>query len=154
MAEALPRFRGIEHRLEPCGALGGVRFYNDSAATIPHATVAALRALTPPVHLIAGGTDKNIDFQPLVENACAAARIYLLAGTATERLAPLLRSAGIPFEGPFPDLEAAVLKAAGDAGDGVTVVFSPGCASFGMFQNEFDRGRRYKAIVQGLIGRS
>ena len=145
--EGLAGFHGLEHRLELCREREGVRFYNDSAATVPHATVEALRALPDPVLLIAGGTDKNIDFAPLVEPAAHAAAIFLLEGSATEKLRPLLDGAGIRYRGPYPTLEAVVAAAAAEARPGAAVLFSPGCTSFGMFQNEFERGRRYKAIV-------
>jgi UDP-N-acetylmuramoylalanine--D-glutamate ligase len=151
--ERLAGFRGLEHRLEPCRELGRVRFYNDSAATMPHATAEALQSLPPPVFLIAGGTDKNIDFAPLVEPARRAAAIFLLEGNGTVKLKALLDGAGIASSGPYPSLEAVVAAAAAaaaGAGAAASVLFSPGCTSFGMFQNEFDRGRRFKALVAAL----
>ncbi len=148
--EGLAGFPGLEHRLELVREKGGARFYNDSAATMPHATVEALRALPAPVLLIAGGTDKNIDFAPLVAEARRAAGIFLLQGSATEKLAALLDAAAVRYQGPYATMEAVVAAAAAQARPGASVLLSPGCASFGMFENEFDRGRRYKAIVQAL----
>jgi UDP-N-acetylmuramoylalanine--D-glutamate ligase len=150
ISQGLAGFVGLEHRLELVRDKGGVRFYNDSAATMPYATVEALRALSPPVLLIAGGTDKSIDFAPLVAEAGRAAGIYLLSGSATEKLRALLDGASIRYKGPYDSLEAVVAAAAADAATGSSVVMSPACASFGMFENEFDRGRRFKAIVQAL----
>ncbi len=150
ICDRLAGFAGLEHRLELCREKNGVRFYNDSAATMPHATIEALRALSGPVLLIAGGTDKNIDFAPLVEEAGRAAAVYLLQGTATEKLRALLDAAALGYRGPYASLEAVVAAAAADAQPGAAVLFSPGCASFGMFDNEFDRGRRFKAIVDAL----
>jgi len=155
---ALAGFTGVEHRLEPLGTWKGIRFYNDSAATIPDAAAAAVRALDRPVVLIAGGTDKNLDFTPLLEAADIPARILLLAGTATERIRPLLERAGIPYTGPYQGIREAVeaardaaLELAASSGT-ASVVLSPGCASFGMFLNEFDRGRKYKAAVASITG--
>ncbi|MGA2976352.1 MAG: UDP-N-acetylmuramoyl-L-alanine--D-glutamate ligase [Spirochaetia bacterium] len=153
---ALARFPGVEHRLEMFRAWKGIRFYNDSAATIPHATVQALRALPDPVILIAGGTDKNMDFTPLAAAARAPRAIVLLAGTGTDKIRGVLDGLGIRYEGPYPALreavETAIARAAAAAATdgGASVLFSPGCTSFGMFLNEFDRGKRFKDIVAEL----
>ncbi|MDR2143380.1 MAG: UDP-N-acetylmuramoyl-L-alanine--D-glutamate ligase [Treponema sp.] len=160
--ESLGSFPGIEHRLELFHETAGIRFYNDSAATIPEAAAAALEALAGnPLVLVTGGTDKNLDYAPLVEAAARANEVILLEGSGSLKIAPLLRAAGIPFHGPFGNLETAVTRAVetagnlaaeaagntGAAGKAVCVVLSPGCASFGMFRNEFDRGRQWKETV-------
>ncbi|MBN1837219.1 MAG: UDP-N-acetylmuramoyl-L-alanine--D-glutamate ligase [Spirochaetales bacterium] len=146
----LGEFPGLEHRLELVREVRGVRFYNDSAATIPEAAAAALESLPAPVLLIAGGTDKNLDFRPLAEAIGKAHGVFLLTGSGTEKLRPLLDGAGAAYQGPFGTLEEALRHAVDAASPGSTVVLSPGCASFEMFLNEFDRGRRFKALVQGL----
>jgi len=153
--DAMARFPGMEHRLELFLTWKGMRFYNDSAATIPHATVEAVRAVPGPVVLITGGTDKNIDFSPLAEAVHLPRAIILLSGTGTEKIRALLRSAQVSADGPFDNLRDAVERAVTRAGEvrsteGVSVLFSPGCTSFGMFLNEFDRGRRFKEIVAAL----
>ena len=66
---ALDSFEGIEHRLERFAEKGGISYINDSAATIPQATVEALKTVPAPIHLITGGTDKNLNFTSLVEAA-------------------------------------------------------------------------------------
>jgi UDP-N-acetylmuramoylalanine--D-glutamate ligase len=148
--EALGTFPGIEHRLEFFYEKGGVRFYNDTAATIPEAAAAAVEAFEPGPVLVAGGTDKNLDFTPLARAAVRAKALVLLAGSGSDKLLPLLRGGGIPYRGPFDSLEEAVKDALDAAAAGDTVVLSPGCASFGMFQNEFDRGRQWKEAVLRL----
>jgi UDP-N-acetylmuramoylalanine--D-glutamate ligase len=150
IAPALRAFPGIEHRLELVGEIRGVRYYNDSAATIPQATAAALEALTPPIHLIAGGTDKKLDFRPLLQSIHRAERIFLLQGSATEKMRALFDGHSIEYEGPFDTLEEIVHRAAGAAAAGTSVLFSPGCASFELFLNEFDRGRTFKRLVSDL----
>ncbi|MDR2259101.1 MAG: UDP-N-acetylmuramoyl-L-alanine--D-glutamate ligase [Treponema sp.] len=153
--DSLAAFPGIEHRLEFFHEAGGLRFYNDSAATIPEAAAAALRAFDGPVVLVAGGADKNLDFSPLVEAAPRAAALILLAGTGSDRLAGLLRAGGIGFQGPFNSIEAAAAAARRAAPPGGVVILSPGCASFGMFLNEFDRGRQWKdAVKNGALDRT
>jgi UDP-N-acetylmuramoylalanine--D-glutamate ligase len=164
----LAEFPGIEHRLELVREWRGIRFYNDSAATIPHATVEALKSLPRPVILLTGGTDKNIDFSPLAAVAREPAAILMLAGSGTDKMRPVLVNAGARPEGPYASLKEAVVAAveqaqaaagmggggtgtaAEAAGGAVSLLFSPGCTSFGMFLNEFDRGRQFKAIVEEL----
>jgi UDP-N-acetylmuramoylalanine--D-glutamate ligase len=148
--KSLPDFPGIEHRLEFFSEKNGIRFINDSAATIPHAVTEAVKSIPGNIILITGGTDKNIDFTPFEQAASVPRRIILLQGSATDKIITLLLKAGIPFYGPFPTLEEAVSEALGKARAGDTVLFSPGCASFGLFQNEFERGRRFKKIISTL----
>ena len=151
------RFPGIAHRLETVAERGGVRLVNDSAATVPEAALAGVRAFDGhPVVLIAGGSDKGLDLAPLLA-ACRVARAtVLLAGSCTERLLGLPAADEIAYSGPWPDPAQgfdAALAAAGairDARRGarVIVLLSPGCASFGMFRNEFDRGDRFRRFAR------
>ena len=139
-----------------------VRFYNDSCSTVPEAAAAASAAFGKPVVCIMGGTDKGLDFGPLAAAldsknpaATAPAALYLLAGSGTDKLLPLLKERGAAYNGPYNSLDdlLAALKSdfenpvsAAAAND--TVVFSPGCTSFGMFANEFDRGEKFMASVK------
>jgi len=148
-AAALARFPGIEHRLEFFHEERGIRFYNDSAATIPEAAAAALASFDTPVILLSGGTDKNLDFAPLAGVAHRAKKLLLLAGSGTDKFIPLLRERNVPYEGPFDSLETLVASARAAAHSGDTVVFSPGATSFGMFKNEFDRGTKFREAVKG-----
>jgi len=156
---ALADFKGIEHRLELFREADGICFYNDSAATIPQAAAACIEALKSdyPLVLVTGGTDKNLDFSPLASAASGARALILLAGTGSEKLASLLSAIGINYYGPFDDLDKAVICAIEKAedlkkkkGGCINVALSPGCASFGMFLNEFDRGRKWKEAVLRL----
>jgi UDP-N-acetylmuramoylalanine--D-glutamate ligase len=152
--DCMGRFPGIEHRMELFHEHGGVRFYNDTAATIPEAAAAAVRALGSPV-VVTGGTDKNLDFSPLAGALADARAVILLSGTGSDKLALLLEAKNIPYSGPWDSLdravEAAAFAVAKAAARGVSVVLSPGCASFGMFLNEFDRGRKWKAAVKDFF---
>lgn len=150
VSASLARFPGIEHRLEHVRSRRGVDFYNDSAATIPEAVDAAVNSFTRPVVLIAGGTDKKLDFTLLkaaVERVKAA---VLLEGTGTDKLLALLDRRCPGVKGPFKTMGEAVDAAAAAATPGDIVLLSPGCTSFGMFLNEFDRGRKYKSVVTSL----
>jgi UDP-N-acetylmuramoylalanine--D-glutamate ligase len=152
--ESLGLFPGIEHRLEFFHQAGGVRYYNDTAATIPEAAEAAVEALRPagPVLLVTGGADKNLDFEPLIRAASGAKAVLLLRGSGTGRIMSLLDRAGLPYLGPFDSADAAAAAARNAARPGDAVVLSPGCASFGMFVNEFDRGDQWKEAVRRAAG--
>jgi UDP-N-acetylmuramoylalanine--D-glutamate ligase len=148
--DSLGTFPGIEHRLEFFYEARGIRFYNDTAATIPEAAAAAVCAFDTPVILVTGGTDKQLDYRPLAEAAKTPKALVLLAGTGSGKLAALLTQAGLPFSGPFDTVDAAVHTALEAAAPGDTVLLSPGCTSFGMFVNEFDRGRKWKEAVRRI----
>lgn len=146
----MQNYGGIPHRLEFFYQTEYFTFYNDSAATIPEAAAAAVNAFNQPIILITGGTDKKLDFTDLVPHLKKTKALFLLAGTGTDKLLPLLQSEHIPYFGPFTDLTA-LLEAVRDEAAGTepqTVVFSPGATSFGMFKNEFDRGNRFKEAVK------
>lgn len=150
---ALARFPGIEHRLEFFHEYNGIRFYNDSAATIPDASVLALQAFDKAPILLTGGTDKELDFSILAQKAHLAKSILLLKGSGTDKLIPLLQDLNIPFKGPFESLEAMVQEAFSIAVSGDNILFSPGATSFGIFLNEFDRGRKFKNLVLMLTNK-
>jgi UDP-N-acetylmuramoylalanine--D-glutamate ligase len=150
--ESLGTFPGVEHRLELFHKAMGIEFYNDSAATIPNAAAAAIEALdthsdNKRLVVVTGGTDKNLDFSPLVQVAGRAKAIILLAGSGSEKLRTLFADVGLSCFGPFDELDKAVLTALDAATQGDRVLLSPGCTSFGMFLNEFDRGRQWKEAV-------
>jgi UDP-N-acetylmuramoylalanine--D-glutamate ligase len=151
IAQAITGFAGVPYRQELICERGGVQFVNDTAATTPDATLAALRAADRPVVLIAGGADKALDFAALGAAILApdspVKAVILLEGTATE---PLAAACGPKVRGRFRNFRAAVERAAALASPGEMVLLSPGCASFGMFANEFDRGDQFNAIVRDL----
>lgn len=145
-------FAGVRHRLEVVAVENRVRYINDSAATIAEAAVAALESFDAPVHLIAGGSDKGLPIDDFDEIARRAASLHLLSGTATDRIIELLEARGGSYAGPYDSLEKAYDAARDLARPGDVVLLSPGCASFGMFRNEFDRGDRFRDLVQSRRG--
>jgi UDP-N-acetylmuramoylalanine--D-glutamate ligase len=103
------------------------------------------------VHLLAGGADKGLNPSPLVEAAARhQAKVYLFAGTATPALESALRSRGLTPRGPFAWMAEAVAAARCEARPGDVILLSPGCASFGLFRDEFDRGDRFRETVRSL----
>lgn len=141
-------FEGVPHRLESVATIDGVLYVNDSAATIAEAALAAVSTYNRPVRLIAGGSDKGVPLDDFVEVARRAASLHLLEGTATPRIVALLDAAGLAHEGPYDSLAGALAAASAAATPGDVVLLSPGCASFGMFRNEFDRGDQFRRLVQ------
>lgn len=140
-------FPGVPHRLEYVTTLKEAWWYNDSAATIPDAAIAAIHSFSNPIVLIAGGSDKKSDFFAFAEAAKGLKSLVLLQGSGTDRLLPLLNERHIAYHGPFGSMREAVDRAASLADPGDIVVLSPGCASFGMFLHEFDRGDAFKSEV-------
>jgi UDP-N-acetylmuramoylalanine--D-glutamate ligase len=148
----LRSFRGVADRMEYLRTVGGVRFYNDTTATTPAATIAAINSLKGPIVLIAGGAAKGLDFAEMAgEVARRVHAVVLLEGTATDLMERQLREADAVLLGRYDDFEQAIRAAWKAAPDGGTVLLSPGTASFGMFTNEFHRGERFRGIVAGLV---
>lgn len=148
-------FPGISHRLELVKSISGIKFYNDSTATNPSASQMAIRSFAQPLIWILGGTDKNLTFTTLIKEAQRKTNLkalILLAGTATEKIKNKIEKYPLSTKvfGPFDQLLPAVYKAYQIARAGDIVLLSPGAASFGMFQNEFDRGNQFKKIVNDL----
>lgn len=153
MADALLAFRGREHCLELVGEVAGVRYYNDSKATNVFAVGRALESFgSGPgrLILIAGGRDKREDFRPLAPILRPRAKALILIGEAREKLRTQLEEA-CPTE-EAEDLPSAVRLAAGRAAPGDTVLLSPGCASFDMFQDAEERGRAFREAVAAMGG--
>jgi UDP-N-acetylmuramoylalanine--D-glutamate ligase len=150
---AVRQFRGVPHRQQLVAEIGGVRYINDTAATAPDAAIAALHSYTAPIVLIAGGSDKRLPLAPLARAIAERARhVVLLAGSATPHLQHELAATpgAPPISGPYDDIDQAVAAAAALARPGELVLLSPGCASFGMFRNEFHRGDAFSAGVTRL----
>ncbi|MBN1483506.1 MAG: UDP-N-acetylmuramoyl-L-alanine--D-glutamate ligase [Chloroflexia bacterium] len=148
-------FRGLPDRLEVVRELDGVTYINDTTSTSPAATIAALQSLSGPLILLAGGADKDLPYRDMAWAIAERVRdIVLLEGSATDKLYHELVLAGVGGRvlGRFDELAAALRRARQAAGRGDTVLLSPGCASFGMFRHEFERGQRFREEVALLEG--
>ncbi len=163
---AAAAFGGVEHRLEPVAEIDGVRFVNDSQGTQPDAVIAALRAFSAPLVLIAGGRDKGVDLDELASVVARRAAAAVLIGESAPVLERLFGAAGLERIERAPTLEAAVERAdalaraalaepgAGDGRRTATVLLSPAAASFDMFTDYADRGRAFKGAVAALARRA
>ena len=143
-------FRGLEHRLEFIDYKREIAFYNDSAATTPTAALEAVSSFDSPPLLIAGGSDKGLGSDLFLRIAERSSLIYLLQSSVSIEICDLFERHHIAYAGPFDSLESCVQAIYMDAVAGDIVLLSPGCASFGMFKDEFDRGRRFREIVHRL----
>jgi UDP-N-acetylmuramoylalanine--D-glutamate ligase len=146
--EVFTGFKGVEHRLEFVKQVKGISFYNDSIATNPESTIAALDALAGSCVLILGGYDKGLSFKRLIDKINQAdVRHVILMGQTKEKLEGLLRQSGF-FRIKIADsLHDAVKKAPELAKRGDKVIFSPACASYDMFSNFVERGNLFKEYV-------
>ena len=144
--KTLGKFKGIEGRLEFIKEIKGVKYFNDTTATTPEATIAALRSFrNHNIILIAGGTDKNLKFKNLAKEILNKTKLLiLLPGTATEEIKKKIKIQDTN------SMKDAVKMAYKTAKKGDIVLLSPGCASFGLFQHEFDRGEHFKKWVKKL----
>ena len=144
---AVESFAGVPGRLELVAEKDGVKYYNDTNATTPEATLAALAALDP-AHtiLIMGGADKELDMEKLLAALPGLKKVIALAGTGTDRIKDRLPEDAIIYDS-VADAFAAAQSA---AAPGDVVLLSPAFASFGMFKNEYDRGDQFNALVSSL----
>ncbi|MCX6747502.1 MAG: UDP-N-acetylmuramoyl-L-alanine--D-glutamate ligase [Candidatus Nomurabacteria bacterium] len=144
--KAVESFNGAEGRLELVKEVRGVKIYNDTNATTPAATVAALESFDKPVILILGGMDKGIDVKELNKILDKKTKkIFLTPGSGSDKI--LNKQADIEK---VENLEEAVLKAWKESKKGDVILFSPGFASFNMFKNEYDRGEQFMELSKKL----
>jgi UDP-N-acetylmuramoylalanine--D-glutamate ligase len=146
--EALAAFRGLPHRVQPIGTWRGVSWYDDSKATAPHATLAALRGFDSAV-LIAGGRNKGLDLAVLA-SAAAHLRAVVAIGEAADEVEAAF--AGVRPVVVADSMADAVARAERLARDGDAVLLSPGCASFDWYHGYAARGDDFVACVRDLLG--
>jgi UDP-N-acetylmuramoylalanine--D-glutamate ligase len=152
IASGLKGFRGVEHRLEFVGEIGGIRFYNDSKATNVDAALKAVAAFAGPLIVILGGRDKGSPYLPLAEELRAKGRAAVLIGESADKIAQDLGKA-VPCL-PAGTLDRAVEMAVERARPGDTVLLAPACSSFDQFENYEQRGQAFKQLVRQLEKRS
>ncbi|MBQ9979525.1 MAG: UDP-N-acetylmuramoyl-L-alanine--D-glutamate ligase [Oscillospiraceae bacterium] len=150
-AEVAESFGGVEHRLEFVREKDGVRFVNDSIASSPTRTAAALSCYGKELVLIAGGKDKGVPFDSLAPIIAEKVNLLVLTGFAAENIKNAVKDwPGCPEIIMEPDFKTAVIAAAKGAKSGETVLLSPACTSFDHFKNFDQRGKYFKEIVNEL----
>lgn len=155
IAKGLLLFAGVPHRLEFVAEKRKARWYNDSAATIPDAAIAGIHSFETSIILLAGGSDKNLDFDELgktIAESWNVKGVILFAGDATEKLSASVRKYGgeAKIFGTVSGMKEAIALASSHIEPKDTILLSPGAASFGLFKNEFDRGNQFREMVGKL----
>ena len=140
-------FKGLPHRLEDIGEIRGVRFINDSKGTNVEATLYALKNLEGPLILLAGGLSKGGDFSKWSAYGEKIKKCFVF-GSAAGALEKMLGEC-IELDR-VGDMNEAMKKAFKEAGNGDTIVLSPGCSSFDQFRDFEERGDKFKDIVREL----
>ena len=147
IAGALREFRGLPHRLTLVAEIDGVKYVNDSKATNVDSLKRALESYTEPITLIAGGRDKDGDFEAIRPLVLERVRRAIYVGEAAAKIERAFE--GVPGTR-AGTLEEAVQLARAQTSPGGVVLLSPGCASYDMFRNFEERGARFEAAVQEL----
>ncbi len=154
MLEAIEDFHGVAHRLEFVRELHGARWYNDSMASAPERTLAAIRAFDEPIVLMLGGRDKDLPWEELMQLVSERVDHVVLFGEAAEKIQKTVDSLGLGQMrctlSRVNGLHEAVIKAAEVAEAGDVVLLSPGGTSFDEFKDFADRGERFRTWVQEL----
>jgi len=148
IATALRNFEGLPHRMQLVGERAGVRYYDDSKATNPHATLAGVEGAAGPVVLIAGGRNKGLDLSALRTLAPRLRGVVAIGESGAEvagvfaGLTPVVEAA---------DMRSAVTRAAEQAAPGDVVILSPACASFDWYDSYGARGDDFAREVERLL---
>ncbi len=149
--KVLPSFEVLPHRLQLVAEKDGICWYDDSKATTPESTIAALQSFDNPVILIAGGYDKNIDLGALGLEIAKRAKAAILIGQTAPKIASAIRVSSIEHRVTkillVDSLVDAVTAARNLAKPGDIVLFSPACASYDMFENYVHRGCEFTRLV-------
>ena len=148
--EACYEFKAVEHRVEFVKEKYGVRYYNDSKATNPDAAIQGLNAMPGPTILIAGGYDKQSEYDEWVKLFKGKLKYLVLIGSTRDKIAECAKKYGFNNIMYAETLQEAVRVCDSYADRGDYVLLSPACASWGMFDNYEQRGDIFKSCVQAL----
>ncbi len=150
--ETLLGYAGFEHRIEFVATCDGVDYYNDSKATNVDAATQGVLAMKKPIHLIAGGLDKQVSFDAWTNLFQGRVKKVYLIGETKEQLVQACLKSGFDAFACFDTLQDAVRQASQEALPGECVLLSPACASWDMFKSFEERGDLFKEIVNHLEG--
>lgn len=150
IATALPKFRGLPHRMEWCGAPKGIDSYNDSKATNVASAQVALLSFNRPITWIVGGKDKGNDYAVLVPIIRKRVKAIICLGKSNTAIIKAFCSLGLPLQ-ETDNMSSAVDMALSIALPGEVILLSPACASFDLFENFKDRGNQFREKIKTYI---
>lgn len=153
--EAIKKFKPVEHRIEFVREIDGVKWYNDSASSSPTRTISGLNAFKENIILIAGGYDKNLEYEPLAKPVVDKVSTLILIGQTAEKIYDVVKNESEKENKKIninmcDTLEQTIEIAKKSAKKGDVVLFSPASASFDMFKNFADRGNQFKDLVNKI----
>jgi UDP-N-acetylmuramoylalanine--D-glutamate ligase len=148
--KAVCEFKAVEHRIEFVTEKNGVTYYNDSKGTNPDAAIKGIQAMVRPTLLIGGGYDKGSDYREWIRSFDGKVKYLVLLGQTKDAIAAQARECGFDKIILVEDLKEAVKLCSLNAQPGDAVLLSPACASWGMFKNYEERGRKFKEYVNQL----
>ena len=148
--KGISEFNGVEHRIEYCGNVDGVNYYNDSKGTNTDAAITAINALEKNIILIAGGDAKAQDFTEFAKAFEGKVKHLVLLGRDAHFISEACEKAGFTNYVFCKDMDECVLKARDLAETGDSVLLSPACASWDMYDNYEQRGDHFKDCVKRL----
>jgi len=150
IAHVLKTFPGVPHRMEYVAELDGVEYYNDSKATNIDSAIKAIESTNRPIVLIAGGSDKDLDFTPWVKTFPGKVSHLIVIGETTQKIVDTCNNLGFNCYKCVKTLQEATDLARKISKPGDRVILSPACASFDMFKNYEERGDIFKSCVRNL----
>ena len=153
--QAIKEFKPVEHRIEFVKEIDGVKCYNDSASSSPTRTISGINAFKENIILIAGGYDKNLEYEPLAKPVVDKVSTLILIGQTAEKIYDVVKNESEKENKKIniymcDTLEQTIEIAKKSAKKGDVVLFSPASASFDMFKNFADRGHKFKDLVNKI----
>ena len=153
--QAIKEFKPVEHRIEFIREINDVKWYNDSASSSPTRTLSGINAFKENIILIAGGYDKNLDYEPLAKPILDKVSTLILIGQTAEKIFDVVKNEAEKQDKKIDiymcdSLEQTIDIAKKVAKKGDVVLFSPASASFDMFKNFADRGEKFKNLVNNI----
>lgn len=150
IGSTIKKFAGVEHRIELCREIGGVRFVNDSKGTNTDAAIKAIEAMGSNIILIAGGYDKGGTFDEFIAAFKDRVKALVLMGVTAPKIRAAAEKAGFLSVTVAENMDNCVIRAWEMAEPGDVVLLSPACASWDMYDNFEQRGEHFKECVQKL----